>query len=256
MAADAVQTPGSRWREVARVLAYTLAIALGFVALGRIELQWLGAASTRQWLERGGLLGEHGDAQLRREAAAIATASLDALARLPAGHKLAALRAGYEVGYTSYLLGTTTGSREAIRLATRAAADSHLALARSLIAPFGVTEVAELPVGNLKQFTELNARLEADESGIAARVQQRMSPLHRQLCQLGEQLGIEAARIDGSGGRLSLPPATLIRRHAMLAGIAQPLWEPLAREPQPDEPPAQVHARYHAALNALAAGLD
>jgi len=250
MAAETM--PGRR--EIARVLAYTLAVALAFIALGRVELALFGAATTRELLERGGLIGERDDARLQREAGEIAAASRGALARLSAGSRTAALRVGYEVGYASYLLGGYANSPAATRAAARALADRHLALARALAAPFGLGTIAELPVENLKQFSELNARLDADESGLAARVGQQMSPLHRELYLLGAQLGTEAARIEGSGGRLSLPPAASIRRHATLAGIAPALWQPLAQEPQPGEPPEQVVARYRAALNAVAAG--
>src|SRR5574337_504760 len=198
MRAEALREPPSRWVETRRVLVYTLAIALGFIALGRLELALFGAASARQWLERSGLVGARDDTALEREAAGIAAASRDALARLPSGHRVAALRVGYEVGYASYLLAGYIGSREAARIAARRAADSRIALARALAAPYGIDGVAELPVGNLKQFTELNARLDADESGLAAQVGAKMSPLHRELYLLGAQLGTEAARIEGS----------------------------------------------------------
>ncbi len=238
-----------------RVLVYTLAVAIGFIALGRVELGVFGVATARQWLSQDLLIGNRDDEALQREAAQIAAASRAALAQLPAGHRVAALRVGYEVGYASYLLAGYIGSPESVRATARRVADSRLALARALAAPYGIEGVAELPVGNLKQFTELNSRLDADESGLAARVGARMSPLHRELYLLGVQLGTEGARIEGSGGRMSLPPAALIRRHAMLAGIAPALWEPLTQEPQANEAPAQVVARYKASLNALAATL-
>src|SRR5574340_856997 len=255
MTAATLRTPPSRWVELRRVLVYTLAVALGFVALGRIELALFGVATARQWLERDLLIGSRDDAALGREAGAIAAASRDALARLPAGHRVAALRVGYEVGYASYLLAGYIGSPEAARIAARRAADSRIALARALAAPYGIDGVAELPVRNLKEFTELNRRLDAEETGLAAQVSARMSPLHRELYLLGVQLGTEAARIEGSGGRMSLPPAALIRRHATLAGIAPALWEPLAEQPRADTTPDQVKAHYGTALNALAATL-
>src|SRR5574337_1367190 len=181
MRAEALREPPSRWVETRRVLVYTLAIALGFIALVRLELALFGAASARQWLERSGLVGARDDTALERKAAEIAAASRDALARLSAGHRVAALRVGYEVGYASYLLAGYIGSPEAVRRTARRVADSRLALARALAAPYGIDGVVELPVGSLKQFTELNARLDADESGLAAQVGAKMSPLHREL---------------------------------------------------------------------------
>jgi hypothetical protein len=107
----------------------------------------------------------------------------------------------------------------------------------------------------LREFTELGMRYEGDENGLAARIEAQMSPLHRQLYLLGVQLGGEAARIEDSGGRFSLPPETLIARHATLAGIEPRLWRPLAVPPAQGEPPAQVVRRYRAALEALAEGV-
>ena len=81
--------------------------------------------------------------------------------------------------------------------------------------------------------------------------EQQLSPLHRHLYLLGVHLGGEASRIEDSGGKFSLPPASLIGRHATLAGVPAALWQPLAAEPK-DEPPQQVLQRYRAALQALA----
>jgi hypothetical protein len=63
-------------------------------------------------------------------------------------------------------------------------------------------------------------------------------------------------RVEGSAGQLALPPASLIRLHATLAGVPPALWKPLTVAPQNDEPPQQVMDRYRAALSALAAGLE
>jgi hypothetical protein len=59
------------------------------------------------------------------------------------------------------------------------------------------------------------------------------------------------ARVDDSGGRFALPPATPIRRHAVLAGIDAAVWQPLIAEPR-DEAPVQVVQRYRRAVDALA----
>jgi hypothetical protein len=63
------------------------------------------------------------------------------------------------------------------------------------------------------------------------------------------------ARVDDSDGRFALPPATPIRRHAVLAGIDGAVWQPLIVEPR-DETPAQVVQRYRRAVDALAVELE
>src|SRR5439155_25053344 len=105
-----------------------------------------------------------------------------------------------------------------------------------------------------KEYALLAERFEADETGMAARIERRLSPAHRELYLLGAQLGNEAATVESSGGEMLQPPVTLIRRHATLAGVAPELWPPLALQPR-GETPAQALARYRSALNALGADL-
>ena len=100
----------------------------------------------------------------------------------------------------------------------------------------------------------LAERIEDDENGLGARIETRLTPVHRHLYLLGAHVGAEAAKIESSGGKFALAPATPIRRHATLAGVAPALWQPLAADAR-GETPDQVLARYRAALNALAADL-
>ena len=111
-------------------------------------------------------------------------------------------------------------------------------------------DVAALPTRNVKEFLALAERIESDENGLAARLEQRLTPLHRHLYLLGAHVGTEAAKIESSGGKFALAPATPIRRHATLAGIAPAFWQPLAADAR-GETPAQVLDRYRAALSAL-----
>lgn len=242
--------------ELWRVLAYTLAIAVAFVALGRLQLALFSAPGTQQWLQRMGWIQTDPAEALRLQTAEIAAASQAALQSLPAGHRLAALRLGYELGYASQLVGVRAMSAPEARALGQQQAAPHAALAAQIAAAWGLGEAQPLGADNLRKFTELGARYAADENGMAARVEQRLSPLHRQLYLLGAQLGGEAARIEDSGGRFSLPPETLIARHATLAGIEPRLWRPLAAPPQADEAPARVLQRYRAALQALAAEIE
>ena len=238
--------------EIGRVLAYTLAIALAFIALERLQLALFTAPATAALLQRVGLLDADPAARLAKEADQVATASRDALQRLPHGHRSAALRLGFELGYISQLVGSYAMSPAEVQAAARQRAAPRLAVARQQAQALGLGEVEPLPVRSLREFTELGARYEADESGLAARVEQQLSPLHRHLLLLGVQVGAEAARVEDSGGRFALPPATPIRRHAVLAGISAAVWQPLIAEPR-NETPAQVLQRYRAAVDALAA---
>jgi hypothetical protein len=73
---------------------------------------------------------------------------------------------------------------------------------------------------------------------------------------LGMHLGAEAARIQGSGGKISLPPRAQIRLHATLSGIPPAIWEPLAAAPGYREQPSEIVARYRDGLGALVASLS
>ena len=242
--------------EIWRVLAYTLAIAVAFILVGRLQLALFSAPGTQHWLQRMGWVQADPAEALRQQSAQIAAASQPALQTLPRGHRMAALRLGYELGYASQLIGVRAMSAPEARALGRQQAAPHATLAAQIAAQWGLGEVQPLGADSLRAFTELGMRYEADENGLAARIEARMSPLHRQLYLLGVQLGGESARIEDSGGRFSLPPETLIARHATLAGIEPGLWRPLAVAPSPDETPAQVVQRYRSALQALAAGVD
>jgi hypothetical protein len=248
--------PLPRWRETWRVLAYTLAIALAFVALGRLQLALFGSPVTQQLLQRWGWLDTDPAARWREQALAVAEASRIAATRLPASHRLDLVRLGHALGYASQQAGAYALSPPAARDAARARAEPHAALARELADAYGLGDAQPLPATNLREFTELPERYDADENGLAARIESRLSPLHRHLYLLGTLIGGEAARIDDTGGRFSLPPASRIVRHATLAGIEPMLWQPLAAAPQPDETPEQVVQRYRAALEALARALQ
>ncbi|MEO8081638.1 MAG: hypothetical protein ABI641_13985 [Caldimonas sp.] len=238
------------WNEIWRVLAYTLAIALAFVALARLERVLFSTFATEERLQRAGLI-DRDEPSLARDAAAIDAASRDALQRLPPGHRLAAVRLGYELGFANEFTGSYAMSASAVRARAEIVARPHLAIARAQGALLGLQAIEPLPVRTLQEFTDLGRRYEDDENGLAGVVGRSVSPQHRELFLLGAQLGLESARIEGSAGEHTLPSARLIRRHATLAGIAPALWRPLSEEPHPGETPAQVLARYRAGLLAL-----
>ncbi len=139
-----------------------------------------------------------------------------------------------------------------VQAAARQSAAPRLPAARQQAQWLDLGEVAALPVRSEREFTELGARCEADEGGLAARVEQQLSPLHHHLYLLGALVGGEAARVEDSGGRFALPPAAPLRRHAVLAGIGALLRQAPIAGPR-DETPAQVMQRYRRAVDALAA---
>ncbi len=220
-----------RWSETWRVLAYTAAIALAFIVLGRIELALFSAFGVENSLALPGGGVPREDAALARQADEIARQSRAALERVP-GQRLAAFRIGYDIGYSSSIIGSFAMSDPAVQAKVRPIGERHLAIARELAQALELGDVAELVARTPKDYAALTERFEADENGLAARIEMRLSPAHRQLYLLGAQLGNEAATVDSSSGAMLQPPVTLIRRHGTLAGVAPALWLPLALQPR------------------------
>ena len=241
------------WSETWRVLAYTVAIALAFVVLGRVEsgvMTWFDLGNR---MARGEVGAPSADAALAREADRIALASRDELARKP-GRRAIAFRLGYELGYASTFVGSFSNSDPAVQAKLRIVGERHIRIAQVNAAAFGIAHVDLLAAPNLSAYVALNDRFEADENGVGAQVEARASPLHRQLYVLGTLVGGAAADVESSGGKMSQPPGPQIRRHATLAGVDRALWLPLALTPR-DTPPEQVLGNYRGALEVLAADL-
>lgn len=243
------------WRESWRVLVYTLAVALAFIAFGRFQLQLFGGLASTAMFGQAGLYETAPDAALLEQAAQVASRSQSASSRLPAGHRVAALRMGYEIGYASHLIGSVAMSDQTLQDKVRWLAGKHIEVAQLAAQHLGVPPEGSLTTRKLQQFTDLHKRIEDDETGAAARIEERLSPLHRHLFLLGAHLGNEHARIETSGGELLSPPARLIRRHATLAGIELALWQPLIVTPS-GETPEQTIARYRDGLARLATWLQ
>ncbi|MEO5734474.1 MAG: hypothetical protein ABIN96_10045 [Rubrivivax sp.] len=234
-----------------RVLLTTLALALAFVALGRLQMAVFAMPATERLLQRWGWISGNDEARWQQQTAEVAEASQPLLGTLPAGHRAGILELGFQIGYVSQWLGGYALAPAEVRDRMRSQQAPRLARARELAQRFGVGDVDALPVTSLREYAELKTRHEDDASGIAARIEIRLSPLHRHLYLLGVHLGGEWSRVDSSHGELSLPPASAIRRHAVLAGIGAAVWQPLVQAPEPSEAPAAVLRRYGEALAAL-----
>jgi hypothetical protein len=243
----------SRWSESWRVLAYAAALALAFIALERLELALFSSFATADVLERIGAGSARDEQRLAAEAEQLAARAKAVAAPLPAGHRLATFRLGYEIGYASELVGSFAASDAPVRAQAATVGAAHIAVAQAQARSLGVGDVAALPMRDAAGFFALSDRLEGDENGLGARIEARLTPVHRHLYLLGAHVGAEAAKVESSRGKFALAPATLIRRHATLAGVAPALWQPLAADAR-GESPGQVLERYHAALNAL--GID
>ncbi|MGZ8259309.1 MAG: hypothetical protein ACXWUL_02020 [Caldimonas sp.] len=242
-----------RWRESWRVLAYSVALALGFVGLQRLELALFSAFGTPAVLERIGAGPAREEAALAVEAAQVAARSA-AAAPLPAGHRLMTFRLGYEIGYASELVGSFAMSDAPARTQAATIGAAHVAVAQAQARALGLGDVSAPRMQSPRDFFALADRIEADENGLGARIEARLTPIHRHLYLLGAHVGAESAKVESSGGKFALAPESLIRRHATLAGIGPELWRPLAADAR-GASPAQVLERHRAALNSLSADL-
>jgi hypothetical protein len=217
----------SRWRESWRVFVYSAAAALAFIALERLEFALFDFAGPARLLAL--TSNKADDDRLAAEAKDVAARSRAAAAMLPSGHRLSAFRLGYEVGWASVFAGSYAMSAPNIQARAAEIADAHLAIARAQAGAIGLDAagVVALTSRTPTDYARLQDRFEADESGLAGRVEARLTPLHRELFLLGVSVGSNAAMVEGSRGQLSSPQVASIHRHATLAGVAPAAWQPL-----------------------------
>ena len=252
----AVDASRSSWRQGWRVVAFAAAAAIAFVALERLELALFDLVGADTLLAA--TRSDGADARLAAEAEALAVRSQARAASLPPGHRSAAFRLGYELGWASEFVGSFAMSDPAVRERAQAIGDAHVAAARIEARRIGIDEraIAALPSRTLTDFVRVQERFEHDESGIAARVEAQLTPVHRELFLLGASVGADAATVDGSNGKLAQPSVEAIRRHATLAGVDAAAWQPLVVDPRgvaPDVVVARQHAAVETVLRALAA---
>src|SRR3982751_1430554 len=118
----------TRWSESWRVLAFSAAAALAFVVLERVELALFDSVGADKLLA--GTRSAGTDARLADEAKEVAARSRTAAASLPAGHRLATFRLGYEVGWASEFAGSFAMSDPAVQARAAAMATAHTTIAR------------------------------------------------------------------------------------------------------------------------------
>ena len=248
----AISSP--RWRESWRVLAYSAAAALAFIALERLEFALFDLAGPARIVAL--TTDKADDRRLAAEAEDVAARSRRAAAMLPPGHRLAAFRLGYEVGWASVFAGSYAMSAANVKAQAAEIAEAHLAIARAQAGAIGLdaADVVALPSRTLTDYARLQDRFDADESGLARRVEARLTPLHRELFLLGLGVGGNAALVEGSRGERSAPQVSSIRRHATLAGVAPAAWQPLVAD-QGGSAPAAVLEQHRRAVAAVMAAI-
>jgi hypothetical protein len=230
-----------------RVLAYTVVISMALVGLRRLEVAAMLLVPPAALPDEGVPVGG-----LELEAAQVATASREALQRLPRTHRRAVFRLGYELGFASGLGGfaLSQAKEQASTLA-----EQHMATTRGLANQLGVGRVDQLPIATVKDVVALTRRIESDDNGLAGRIERQLSLHHRHLYLLGMHIGKEAANVEMTQGEVPAPEESLIRHHATMTGIRPELWAPLASVPS-GETPGGIVMRYRAAFAALDASLD
>lgn len=182
---------------------------------------------------------------------AVAQSSRARESALPPTHRLAAFDFGLRMGIAAAMAGQATSpglSAEQRAAAVREAQDfvDEGDLARTLIG----TRVQVLQSADFGDWSRLPQRIEADEGGIAARIESATTARHRHLYMLGMQVGRAVWAPRTLRESLGEPLAEAVALHASLAGLPKRLWEPLVYV-QPVGKDSERRARYEAAVEVV-----
>jgi hypothetical protein len=212
-----------------RFFLAVLAIAGLNLLLQRIE-EW-GAGHVDHFM-----LARHVASSLPQEIDDVLAQSAERERQLPGEWRAKAFRLGYLIGLVArFGILHSNGVKQG---------EVHTSLAAELLEASGLAEEMGLapanwpPTRTLKELMELPLRFEADETGIAGRVERKLTVRHRHLFLGGVHVGMDHAAFliaksegvvfEGLGG-----PAG---RHIALAGLPRSVWEPLTRPPEGDNP--------------------
>jgi hypothetical protein len=227
---------------IARFLLVTFGITGLYLGLNAF---WLTAAPAVYRLTNARV-----EAGWQREAAAVAQASREADSRLPPSSRQDAYRLGYQVGYCSNIMGSVALQPAEVQARFTAVLAPQLRAVDDLARELMVDGVSLLRVTNVDEFGRVPDRLDADELGLAARLETVTSRRHRHLLLLGMQVGAGAALAQMTGGRLHEQLRPLAGRHATLAAVPKTAWEPVTVAPAGATPEQRLEV-YQNALNAL-----
>jgi hypothetical protein len=234
-----------RVRDGARFIGITVVLTVTYLLLMQANqrifdtLEGTGVFDAERWAE---------------EARTVAAESAEAERRLPSAHRLAAWRLGFDLGYASEWLGSVVALGPDAQARTRSSVADRLRQAETIAEALGIGSVQPLPMRTLEDFNRLPERIEADETGLAAALEKRLSPRHKHLFLFGMHVGSELFSALATAGEAIGPYRAKIGRHATLAGIPAELWQPVAEEPIGLEP-AQASQRYRTAVEAVDAYL-
>lgn len=237
-------SPSARARQWLRFLAATVVLTGLYLALNAVQMEVVHFAAVKGWL------GGSPERELVDEARLIAERSIPLEHKLPPQHRLAMWQLGLRLGYASQWLGGYGKQPDATMRELRAPIEPILVPAKAVAEQFGLGHVDVLPVRTTAEFGQLTARLEADEWGLADRVELATSARDRHVFQLGLHVGVMLASLDATLDRLPVPPSKLIGRHATLAGVAAEQWRPVARL-ETGGAREQTREAYQAAVQAL-----
>jgi hypothetical protein len=231
-------------RSIGRLALVSLGIALLYIALdaGLLALGSRVLASGGSWPGESARL----DAEAQRIAALAAAHPSAARPEL----RLAAWRVGHAFGIASQARHTAavTGNPKLAALADGVLRDVDDDARR-----LGVAPVAALDGRSIAEAAALPQRIDADESGLAARIEAATTLQHRHLFLAGAHTGLEWVARATPGAPEGRVVAAFIQRHARLAGLEPAKWQPLVDPPGADA--AQRRAAFLSAIAAVEQGL-
>jgi hypothetical protein len=217
-------------RSFRRMLISTVVLTLLYITLSELLVGVFMAGHSR------GFLPNFGESNLADEAKKIAAASAAGAAKLTPEPRLAAWYLGGNIGYVSQFLGPFALSDTTVQQRVRAEMASSLTTAKRSADFLQVGPATALESRTLAEFINLGARIEADETGLATRIAERVSPQHKELFMLGMYVGMQMATLDFKLDLRPLLRSLEIKRHATLAGLSRAEWEPLAKLPEGNTP--------------------
>jgi hypothetical protein len=242
-------------RALLRFIVATMLVALLYVGLQEAELaifgRFLDSGSVPTWMLTG-------DAQ-QDEARRVAEASAAREASLTTQHRCAALELGYHLGYTAEAIGVVAGVDASLQAQMKPVLSPHEQRSKELAALLGISEAAPLAIRTANDLIRLAHRIEADENGVAQRIEAATTLRHRHLYLIGAHAGLVSAQLDTAavrGGTYAAAPSLQIARHASAAGVSRKWWGPLVEFSTSGEEPNAVAEKYRSSIAALIQALE
>ncbi len=186
-------------------------------------------------------------AALSSEANDVAVRSAAAEARLPQRWR----RDVFELGLHAGFVAKTRGLNAVVERDDPPLLENMAQSARKLADAMGVGPAAWPSAVTEEQASGIARRFEDDETGLAGRIESKLSLRHRHLYLAGVHAGFNAAVVLWSRGETFFEDnATLLARHATLAGLPAASWQDLTRAPEGATPDAKL-AYYRSAIAVL-----